>query len=275
MNTDTGRTAALAESFINGLATGNPDQVRGLFTGPADIDDPFAGRHIDGGFEHLVRNWGPAKLASIKSIDLEHCTVGVNGRFCAAEFHLELDKNGSPQRLDVVAVLEMKDQKIVHSRLYYRRARVDGKQHVRNRILDDVQGLEPYLPALANYQKALSGGNTEALVATFEEDGIFNGHGEHTDLRKGLGMGIYQGHASLRAVLDQMFTLVAEAAGEKGTHPANLERLNGFTDGRCYVLEFNIIDPNHPTNRVHAGIAVYEVGDHGLIKEARIYDEAW
>lgn len=266
--------AAIAEKLIDGLVTGSPDQVRSLFSGPADIDDPFAGRQIDGGFERMVRNWGPAKLATIKSVEMEHCTVGAEGRFVGAEFHLELDKGGEDKRLDVVAVLEMAGDRIGRSRLYYRRARIDGVQHVRNRILDDVLVMETGAPILEPYQKALHSADTEGMLATFDKAGIFNGHGEHTDLRQGLGMGIYADRESMRGALQQMFDLTGEAMG-KTVGEITLEKMNGFTDGRNYVLEFNIIDPNHPTNRVHAGVAVYEVGDNGLIKEARIFDEAW
>ncbi len=266
--------ATLAQGLIDGLATGSPDKVRSLFSGPADIDDPFAGRQIDGGFEHLVRNWGPAHLARIKSVEMEHCTIAKGGRFVGAEFHLELDKGGSDQRLDIVVVLDTEGDQIARSRLYYRRARIDGVQHVRNRILDDVLVMEEGAPILEPYQAALHSADTEGMLATFDENGIFNGHGEALDLREGLGMGIYPDRGSMRKALDQMFTLVGEAIGQP-LGSIKLEKMNGFTDDRNYVLEFNIIDPNHPTNRVHAGVAVYEVGDNGLIKEARIFDEAW
>lgn len=265
---------ALAQGLIDGLAHGSPDAVRALFAGPADIDDPFAGRQIDGGFEQLVRTWGPARQATIRSIALEHVTIAGSGRFVGAEFHLELSRDGRDKRLDVVAVLDVADDRISRSRLYYRRARIDGVQHVRNRILDDVQAMEPYLPILEPYQEALHSADLEGMLATFDEHGIFNGHGEALDLREGLGMGIYADRAAMRKALGQMFELVGEAVG-KPVGAITLEKMNGFTDGRNYVLEFNIIDPNHPTNRVHAGVAVYEVGANGLIKEARIFDEAW
>jgi hypothetical protein len=108
-------------------------------------------------------------------------------------------------------------------------------------------------------------------------DGRLDGHGEHTDLSKGLGMGIYEGRETIRKLLVQMFGIIDHDAGgsERGQHGANIEKMNGFTDGTTYVLEFNIIDPNHPTNRVHAGVACYETGEDGLLKEARVFDEAW
>jgi hypothetical protein len=267
----------MAQALIDGLVKGAPDQVRGLFGGPADIDDPFAGRHIDGGFESMVRNWGPAKLARIQSVTLLHSTVGAGGRFCGAEFELMLERNGQPQQLVVVAVIEFKDGKMLKSRLYYRRARVDGVQHVRNRILDEKQHIEAFLPALARYQQALTAGDANGQADTFSEHGRLDGHGEATDLSLGLGMGIYEGRETIRTLLVQMFGIIDKDAGssERGQHGANIEKLNIFSDGRTTIMEFNIIDPNHPTNRVHAGVAAYELGDDGLIKEARVYDEAW
>jgi hypothetical protein len=269
--------AGLAQRLIDGLVNGAPDAVRELFASPADIDDPFAGRHIDGGFESLVRNWGPARLARIRSVRLQHTTTGAGGRFCGAEFELALDVRGTEKLLNVVAVLELAGEKIRKTRLYYRRARVDGVQHVRNRILDEPQHIEAFLPTIARYQQALSSGDAEGQAATFAPDGRFDGHGESTNLADGIGMGIYEGRDTIRQVLIQMFGIIDRDAGSAGggQHGANIEKLNIFSDGRTTLMEFNIIDPNHPTNRVHAGVAAYELGGDGLIREARVYDEAW
>jgi hypothetical protein len=264
----------VAQKLMEGLAKGSPEEVRALFSGPADIDDPFAGRQIDGGFERLVRNWGPAKLAQIKSIHLDHVTVGAQERFVGAEFSLLLEKSGVEKRLNALAVLEMAGHKVLKSRLYYRRARLDGVQHVRNRILDEPQHIERFFPMLEEYQRALSAGDAEAQAATFAEDGVFDGHGEHQDLTKGLGMGVYKGRAAVREVLIQMFGIIGAHAGSANAG-ANLEKLNLFADQRTAILEFNIIEPNHPTNRVQAGAAAYEMDSSGKLKEARVYDEAW
>lgn len=273
----TAANADVARRLLEGLIEGNVDEVRAVFSGPADIDDPFAGRHVDGGFEALVRNWGPARLARIKSTRLQHVTVGAGGRFVGAEFELLLDRRGEEKPLHVVAVLEMDGGKARKCRLYYRRARVDGVQHVRNRILDEPQNIEVFGPTLAAYQRALTEGDPEAQAVTFAEDGVFDGHGESTDLAQGVGMGIYRGRKAIRDVLVQMFGIIDHDAKKGGGKQvgANLEKLNIFSDGRTTVLEFNIIDPNHPTNRVHAGVSAYELDDQGLIREARVYDEAW
>ena len=271
--------ASVASALLEGLIAGDVSAVRGLFDGPADIDDPLAGRQIDGGFEQLVKNWGPATLTTVKSVELVHSTSGANGRFSGSEFHLVLDKDGADKELDAVVISEFNEQGgLIRNRLYYRAARILGVQHQRTRILpEEPVYLEEQHPVIAEYQKQLRLGDPKGQAETFGPDGIFNGHGESQDLRDGLGMGIYEGRDAVRAVLDEMFAVGDEEAGHDGEEHAGavLEKLNIFANGTTTILEFNIIHVNHPVNRVSAGVAAYELGDDGLIKEARVYDEAW
>jgi hypothetical protein len=271
--------AETAQALIDGLAHGDVSAVKALFAGPADIDDPAAGRHIDGGLDRLVTSWAPADLASVKSVELLHSTTGRDGRFAGTEFHLVLNRDGREKDLDVVVISEFNPEGgLVRNRLYYRLARVTGVQHARTRILpEEPIHLEPFNPVLDAYQKALRKGDPDGQADTFSPDGVFNGHGESQDLRDGVGMGIYEGREAVRAVLRQMFTIGDEEAGHEGEKHAGaiIEKLNVIDDGTTTVLEFNIIHANHPLNRTSAGVAAYEMGDDGLIKEARVYDEAW
>lgn len=271
----------IAKALVAGLVAKDPDAVRSLYAGPADIDDPAAGRQVDGGFEQLVKTWAPATITSVVSSEVTHSTTGAGGRFNGTEITLQLEKNGQPQTLDIVVVSEFDDQGgLVRNRLYYRLARVTGEQHVRTRILgEEPIHLEPLVPILAEYQNQLRAGDPDGQAETFSPDGVFNGHGESQDLRDGLGMGVYRGREEVRAVLKQMFEVGDEEAGydsDEDEHAgAILEKLNSFSDGTTTILEFNIIHANHPVNRTSAGVAAYELGDDGLIKEARVYDEAW
>jgi hypothetical protein len=271
--------AAIASALIDGLVAGDVAGVKALYRGAADIDDPAAGRQIDGGFDALVAEWAPATLARVTSVELVHHTAGRDGRFSGTEFHLELDKGGVAQGLDVVVISEFDDDGgLVRNRLYYRLARVTGVQHVRTRILgEEPIHLPPLNPVLEEYQRALRKGDPDGQADTFSPDGVFNGHGESQDLRDGLGMGVYEGRDAIRAVLHQMFDIGDEEAGHAGEEHAGagIEKLNVIDDGTTTVLEFNIIHANHPTNRTSAGVAAYELGADGLLKEARVYDEAW
>ncbi|MFI8593156.1 nuclear transport factor 2 family protein [Microbacterium sp. NPDC078428] len=271
----------VAAALVEGLISRDVDAVRSLFDGPADIDDPAAGRQIDGGFEKLVREWAPATITGVTSWKVTHSTTGANGRFNGTEISLVLNKDGAEKPLDIVVISEFNERGgLVRNRLYYRLARVTGEQHVRTRILgEEPINLEPFNPVLAEYQKQLRAGDPDGQADTFSPDGIFNGHGESQDLRDGLGMGVYVGRENIRAVLKQMFEVGDEEAGfesDDDQHAgAIIEKLNAFTDGTTTILEFNIIHANHPVNRTSAGVAAYELGADGLIKEARVYDEAW
>lgn len=274
------RQGEIASNLIDGLVTGDVARVRGLYAGPGDIDDSAAGRHVDGGFERLVREWAPATVTTVRSATLTHSTSGADGRFNGSEFHLELVRaDGTPASLDVVVVSEFDDDGgLLRNRLYYRLARVTGVQHQRWRILpEEPVRLEPMLPGLQRYQDALRKGDPDAQADSFEADGVFDGHGESQDLRDGVGMGVYRGREAIRAVLQQMFDIGDEEAGHDGEEHAGaiIEKLNIFSDGVTTVVEFNIVHANHPSNRTSAGIAVYELGPNGLVQEARVYDEAW
>ncbi|GAA1957906.1 hypothetical protein [Microbacterium deminutum] len=273
------RQADVAGALINGLVTGDVPGVKGLFAGPADIDDPAAGRQIDGGLDRLVREWAPAHLTQVKSVELTHTTTGSDGRFAGTEFHLTLDKNGADQDLDVVVISEFHpDGGLIRNRLYYRLARVTGVQHQRTRILpEEPIHLEPFNATLDEYQRALRKGDPDEQADTFSPDGAFIGHGESQDLRDGVGMGTYLGRENVRTVLQQMFSIGDEEAGHDGADHAGaiIEKLNVIADDTTTVLEFNIVHENHPVNRTSAGVAAYELGTDGMIKEARVYDEAW
>ncbi|MDX2377853.1 hypothetical protein M4I32_13710 [Microbacterium sp. LRZ72] len=281
MTTSTTNPQDVAAALIEGLVSHDVAAVRALYDGPADIDDSAAGRQIDGGFEKLVREWAPATITRVKASNVTHSVTGANGRFNGTEITLTLDKNGADKDLDIVVVSEFNETGgLVRNRLYYRLARVTGEQHVRTRILgEEPINLEPFNPTLAEYQKQLRAGDPDGQADTFSPDGVFNGHGESQDLRDGLGMGVYKGRENIRAVLKQMFEVGDEEAGyESGEEEhagAIIEKLNSFTDGTTTILEFNIIHANHPVNRTSAGVAAYELGEDGLIKEARVYDEAW
>ncbi|MEO7018472.1 MAG: hypothetical protein ABI130_00290 [Leifsonia sp.] len=269
-----------AAGLVSALVAGDVPGVRASFDGPPDIDDPRDGRQIDGGFERMVRNWAPVALAKLERYEVQHVTVGAEGRMSATEIHFDLDRDGTPQDLDVVAVSEFNPSGgLVRCRLYYRLARLTGVQHQRTRILpEEPVRVEPNLPGMEAYQRTLRDGNSEAMTATFTDDAIFDGHGESHDLRDGLGMGRFVGREQIRGVLSQMFDIADEEASHAGDgrNGIILEKLNMFNDGTTTVVEFNIIHKNHPVNRVSAGVAAYELDSTKTrLVAARIYDEAW
>jgi beta-glucosidase len=262
-----------SRQLIEGLIAGDLPLVRSLYHGRADIDDPFAGHQVDGAFEHMVTHWRPTQDATGLSLTTTH-TTEADG-YVAAELELRLRIGGQPRKLSIVAVSEVApDGSFERTRLYYRRANIDGQQHYRDRMLQEEIRAE-FDPIIEKYQKALLERNTKEFIATFAEDGYFDGHGGPPDHAGGLvdlslnqGMGVYAGHDELYRGIGQMME-IGQAESPKG----RLEHVNAFSDGTTTVLEFNILRPEE--NHVHAGVACYEVNSGGLLQAARVYDEAW
>jgi hypothetical protein len=244
--------------------------VRGLYSGKADIDDPFAGHQVDGAFEDLVRNWGPTRHATVRSITVDHSTV--SDRFAGIEITLNCDQKGTAVAFPIVVVSELGEGgKFVRTRMYYRRALLDGVQHWRERLLDEPIKKRSYNAALDEYHNALDRGSAQRMLDAFTDDNpYFDGHGGALDLSLGLGMGLYEGKPAMRKAFEQMFGIIEHEGGTGG----GLEHVNAFTDGTTTVVEFTIIHPNHPSNRVHSGVACYELAPDGKLKAARVYDEA-
>lgn len=270
---DANTLAGKSQRLIEGLVDGDLPLVRSLFSGPADIDDPFAGRQVDGAFERTVTRWRPVQGATVESLTTTHSTEADG--YAGTELDLRLNIDGKSRKLSIVAVSEVAaDGRFERTRLYYRRANIDGQQHYRDRMLAEEIDVQ-FHPIIEKYQNALLGRNTADFIATFAEDGYFDGHGGPpdqgdglVDLSLGQGMGRYVGHDQLYRGIGQMMEI-----GKSESPEGRLEHVNAFSDGTTTVLEFNILRPEE--NRVHAGVACYEVSKDGLMQAARVYDEAW
>jgi len=253
--------------LIEGLACGDLGTIRGLYDGPADIDDPFAGHTIDGGLEALVRAWRPVEDARYESLRVDGSAV--NDSMCGVELTLFATRsNGSELQLAIALVGEFRGGGLFERvRLYYRRYSIDGQQHWRDRVLDE-EVEATFDPVVARYQEALRERDLGGVMASFGADPVFDGHGDAQDLSTELGMGRYEGREAIEALFTQMLGL---ASGSDGRY-WYLEHVNVFSEGKTTVLEFNVVYPQE--NRFQAGVAFYELGDDGLIREARVYDEA-
>lgn len=266
--TDNDLQSESATAMINALCTGDVEAIRSLFSGAAEIDDPFAGRHVDGGFERMIREWRPVQGAKVDRVEVTSSTT--QGRSNGTEITVHLSRDSGSVALPIVVVSEFaEDGKLERSRLYYRRALVDNVQHHRWPILAEKPHRSPLNAPLAAYQTALRAGDVEGMMATFGPGFHFDGHGQSQDLDAGLGMGRYD-REETRTALIQMFGLNPQGG-------ATIEHLNVIDDGKTTVLEFNLHQgvPEDPQIRAHAGVACYELGDDGLLVEARVYDEAW
>ncbi len=180
-----------AVALIQALASGDTEKASALFTGHADIDDPFHGRGVGTTALDIVRTWKPAQLATVGDIRLEHYTQA-SGQ-AGAEIAVDLTKADGSQitsKMVVVSELDVAAGLLVRSRIYYRRAWIDDEQHVRLAIKENTIGEIEFHSVIARYQETLRGGDLDEMVAVFSRDGYLDGHGQSRVLAEGRGMGL-------------------------------------------------------------------------------------
>ncbi|MBM3702978.1 MAG: hypothetical protein FJW63_08340 [Actinobacteria bacterium] len=262
--------------LVKALAIGDTYSVQKLFTGEIDIDDPFAGRNTGDSANNMIKDWRSVKGAIVKSIKLEHFTIA--NECSAAEITLSISQSSKHINLPIVVVADINGKKWDRVRIYYRRAWIDGKQHVRPRMLDKRK-LGKMPPIVEEYHRCLREGDVEGMLKVFTPEGCYlDGHGQSTNLSLGIGMGYFEGKEGIRDVFNQLATFEHGDGNDylKGASVGEyLEHLNIFSDERTTVLEFNIVRPNDPENSIQAGVACYELADDGLLLGARIYDEGY
>lgn len=263
--------------LLEALATKKKDvDLKTLFVGVPDIDDPCAGRRIGKQAMQLMTTWEPVRTWKLKTVEPLFFTT--DGNQSAGEYSVRLEKGGKEIILPVVVVAEWaQGMTFRFVRLYYRRAWLDDTQHIRPRVMD-ARAIS-LLPIIDRYEEFLRTGNMDGIMSVFGKDPYLDGHGQSTDLSKGLGMGLFRGREGIRDVFTQMFNIEGHNdVKEYEDGPSKdeyLEHCNAFTDGRTTVFEFNIIRPNDIEAAVQAGVSCYELDDEGLLRAARIYDEGW
>ena len=106
------------------------------------------------------------------------------------------------------------------------------------------------------YQRALSVGDVDAIVAAFEPDGYAR--------EPAGGPYVHRGRAGLRSFYELLFS-------NDGGIP--LEHCGLIDDGRACALEYNVVRWGKTELPPQAGMAVYVRGDSGKLAAARIYDD--
>jgi len=268
-----------AVALLRGLADGDTEAVAALFRGHPDIDDPFHGRGVGTSALEIVRTWRPAELAKVGDIRLEHYTQA--GAQAGAEVAVDLtrpDGTTFTSKMVVVSLLDEADGRLVRSRIYYRRAWIDGQQHVRLSTKENTVGEIGFNAVIQRYQETLRSGDLDEMVAVFSPDGYLDGHGQSRDLSLGLGMGLYEGREDVRYCLKQMFDIEGHGDEDEADSVSVgefIDHRNVIDDGFTTILEFTIVRPNDPDAPEQAGVSAYELGDDGLLGASRIYDEGW
>jgi ketosteroid isomerase-like protein len=219
------------------------------------IDDPQSGRIVGetsfGAYRAWSEEWLRARAAQAREIAI---TVG-EGRV-VGEFEVELSQEGRTFALPVALVAEpdvTAGQLAI--RVYHSQWPLLGHHVLRPPLLSRDPNLRES-DVVGEYQAALAAGDTDRITATFEDDGCF---------REPAG-GEFR--VCGREVLREFFARFFSAGGG-----ITLEHCSVTEDGTRTALEFNAVKWGSIDMPPQAGVAVYERGATGQLREARIYDD--
>jgi hypothetical protein len=241
--------------FFDGLLAGEFDALVGSFAGEPELHHPVRGR-IRGAraFEEYVvdtKAWLSERNVSVE--DVEQVVAEQHG---FAEVVLHLDGETGRVGLPVAVVSDRQSEgRIVELRMYFSSWPLTGRHVNRPPLLQpDPQLTES--DVVADYQRALSTGDVDAIVAAFEPDGYAR--------EPAGGRYIHRGHDGLRPFYELLFS-------NDGGIP--LQHCTLIDDERAAALEYNVVRWGKTELPPQAGIAVYVRGQSGRLAAARIYDD--
>ena len=237
--------------FLEGIARRDADELLASFSAQPLIDDPRHGR-IEGeqafrAYVVAMRGWlaqqrgiEPVALTSTDERTVEEVAVGLTGE------HPELPV--------AIATDLAADGRIDAIRVYHSLWPLTGGHEIRPPLLDEDPAIE-LGGSPADYQRGLADGDADAVVASFEPDGMVRepSGGPYT----------YRG-AAHHAIYDVMF------ANEGGIP---LQFCTVTDDGSRCAIEYNAVRWGKDQIPPQAGMAVYERGPSGRLAAARIYDD--
>jgi hypothetical protein len=241
--------------FFDGLLAGDFDALVGSFAGEPQLHHPVRGR-IRGvrAFETYVTEtnaWLRQRNVSVENVEYVHAE-----RHGFAEVVLHLEGETGRVGLPVAVVADSRsDGRIDELRMYYSSWPLTGRHLNRPPLLQPDPELRES-GVVADYQRALSAGDVDAIVAVFEPDGYAR--------EPSGGEFVHRGPAGLHAFYELLFS------NDGGI---TLEHCALIDDHRVCALEYNVVRWGKDELPPEAGIAVYVRGQSGRLAAARIYDD--
>jgi hypothetical protein len=247
----------LSEVYWPTLLASQPALLGQRLGDRATVDDPIFGRST--GMPAVERYLTEvADWLSKRKAEFEKVAFTLGSDRDVTEGTLVLTFEGRRAAVPVAVVVERRKEREVEVRLYYSTQPINGTHAVRSPLLhqDDETAVPP---PVASHLAALSAGSVSAIVDSFEVGGT---------LRDAQGQSYQRGEGggTLRAFYEKMFG----SSGGPG-----IELLNGgrADDGSTCALEYTIVKVRGKGVPPQAGLAVYERGESGLLKSARVYED--
>ena len=246
-----------AVPYYEGILAGEPEALVSSFAARQPVlDDPRVG-YVEGvrglrAFASGTAEWLRERDAVVENVALTRTSTRT-----VEEVVLNLlADDGARVELPVAVVSDRNPERTLKViRLYHSMWPLTGEHRVRPPLLPADPGLHAE-GTLGDYQRALSEGDLEGIVAAFEADGYAREPSGAAYLHRGI--------EALRELYAHMF---ANAGG------IGLEHCTLTDDGVRCAIEYNGVGWGATEIPPQAGVAVYERGGSGLLAAARIYDD--
>jgi hypothetical protein len=244
-----------AVPFFDGLVAGELGALVESFAGEPELHHPVRGR-IKGAraFEAFVvetNAWFKQRDVSIEEV--EHVVADRHG---FEEVVLRLQTENGRIGLPVAIVADRRPEGTIEElRLYFASWPLTGRHENRPPVLQPDPTLRQP-DVVAEYQRALSAGDVDAIVGTFEPDGSVR--------EPAGGRHVHVGHDALHAFYERLFS-------NDGGIP--LEPCALVDDGRAGALEFNVVRWGKTELPPQAGVVVHVRGQSGKLAAVRMYHD--
>ena len=251
----------LSEVYLPALVAAQPDQLALRLGDRATVDDPIFGRTNGmpalGRYLEEVAGWLAKRAATFDKVAF---TMGSDRD--VTEGLLGLTFEGRRVVVPVAIVAERRKEREVEMRLYYSTKPINGTHAVRSPLLPQDDEI-PVPPPVSAHLDALAHGDVARIVASFEIGGTVRDPAGESYKRDDDG-------GTLKGFYDRLFSPSPKAGA-----PAGIEVLNGgrADDGSTCALEYTIVKVHGKGVPPQAGLAVYERGESGLLRAARVYED--
>jgi hypothetical protein len=254
----------LSDVYFASLATSQVDQLVKRLGDRATIDDPIFGR--TSGMPTLQR-YAEEVAAWLQKHDgaFEKAAFVTGSDRDVTEGVLSLTFDGRRVQVPVAVVAERRPEREVELRLYYSTKPIKGTRAVRSPLLaqDDEVAVPP---PVAAHLEALSRGDVNGLIASFEANGVLRD-----------SAGTTYAKAEEASPLTEYYEKLLGGPAGPGPHPrgTGMELLKGARadDGTTCALEYTVVRVHGKDVPPQAGLAVYERGDSGLLRSVRVYQD--
>ncbi len=250
----------LSEVYLPALVSSQAEQLVRRLGARATVDDPIFGRtsgipelgsYLERAAAWLTKRDGAFEMLAFTTGSDRDVTEGL----------LTLNVDGKRVSVPIAVVAERRPEREVEIRLYYSTKRILGESKRRTPLVPrDDELLVP--PPVDAHLLALARGDTDAVVAGFENGATLRDPAGGTHVKN-------DGHGgAMRVFYDQLF-----AQGPERGRGVAMVKGSRADDGRTCAVEYTVTRMRGSDVPPQPGLAVYERGESGLLRSARLYHD--